>query len=177
MEDLQVINIVRVMSANQSLNLELIHHNFNDSKLHRGRPEMLVVCMSNGRNLQIFRGGKIQIFGRLKQNEVEGMRHELVMKLKRIFPNLQVTALKIVNLVVNVKLNHAIPLRTISSSNSTVFYEAELFPAALIRKWHPAHVAVFHNGKVIITGIKTITSIYEILSNLKSFVSHLFPDV
>ena len=173
MEDLKVINIVRTMTVNHLLNLELICYNFDNSVLHVGRPEMLVMCMSNGHNLQMFRGGKVQIFGKLKHDEAEGMRQELIMKLKTILPNLRVTPLKIVNLVVSAILKNVIPLRTISSSNSTVFYEAELFPAALIRKWHPAHIAVFHNGKVIITGIKTICDVYALLSELIPFLSHL----
>ena len=173
MDDLQVINIVRIMTANHLLNLELICYSFDNSVLHRGRPEMVVMRMSNGCNLQMFRGGKVQIFGNLKQEEAEEMRREFVMKLRTILPNLQVTPLKIVNLVVSVMLKHAIPLRTITSSNSSVFYEAELFPAALIRKWHPAHIAVFHNGKVIITGVKTVRDVYTLISELSPFLTHL----
>ena len=55
-------------------------------------------------------------------------------------------------------------------SNNNVFYETELFPAALIRKWTPAHVAVFHNGKVIVTGIKTLDSFYDIMYALLQFL-------
>ena len=59
-------------------------------------------------------------------------------------------------MVVSLSLRQDMPLHNIQSSDATVFYEAELFPAALIRKWAPAHVAVFHNGRVIITGVKNI---------------------
>ena len=38
--------------------------------------------------------------------------------------------------------------------NKEFSYEAELFPAALISKWHPIHITLFPNGKGMITGIK-----------------------
>ena len=57
-----------------------------------------------------------------------------------------------------------------SKSNNNVFYETELFPAALIQKWSPAHVAVFHNGKVIVTGIKTLDAFYDIMYALLQFL-------
>ena len=58
-------------------------------------------------------------------------------------------------------------------SNANLMYEIEPFPAALISKWHPAHVAVFHNGKVIITGVKTVDSCKEIISLLLSYLNDL----
>ena len=175
MEDLRVINIVRTMTVDHSLDLELIYRSFDNSVLYSGRPEMLVMRMDNGRNLQMFRSGKVQIFGNLNHEEAERMQHELVMKLRTILPYLQVAPMKIVNLVVSAKLKNVIHLPTVTSSNATVFYETELFPAALISKWHPAHVAVFHNGKVIITGVKSICDVHTLLSELIPFLTHLQP--
>lgn len=39
--------------------------------------------------------------------------------------------------------------------NQHLSYEPELFPAALISKWNPAHVTLFSNGKGMITGVKS----------------------
>ena len=50
-------------------------------------------------------------------------------------------------------------------------YEVEIFPAALIRKWHPAHVAVFHNGKMIVTGVKSVQMLESICENVSVFLS------
>ena len=49
-------------------------------------------------------------------------------------------------------------------------YEPELFPAALISHWLPVHVAIFHNGKVIITGLKSEKQIEPILQSLIDYV-------
>ena len=57
-------------------------------------------------------------------------------------------------------------LSKIAHSNASLFYEVELFPAALITRWKPAHVALFHNGHVIVTGIKTPREGYRVLRRL-----------
>jgi len=144
MENVRVINMMRSMHATDNLNLESLHHKLG-GKLYRGRPEMLLLRMSNGRNVQLFRRGTVQILGHLTQHEAESMRSELLHRLQIITTN----------------------------SNANLFYEIELFPAALIRKWYPAHIAVFHNGKVILTGVKTVDACKEIFSHLLSYLQEL----
>ena len=61
-------------------------------------------------------------------------------------------------------------LRKIATSDINLFHETELFPAALIRKWHPVHIALFHNGKVVLTGLKSVEHFYEAISTLTSFL-------
>ena len=65
------------------------------------------------------------------------------------------------NLVISSHLNEHISLAT--SSNHELSYEPELFPAMLISRWLPVHVAVFHTGKVIITGLKSETQVSPML--------------
>ena len=50
-------------------------------------------------------------------------------------------------------------------------YEPELFPAALISKWAPAHVTLFSNGKGLVTGVKSETEAMSYLCQLPSFLS------
>jgi transcription initiation factor TFIID TATA-box-binding protein len=172
----RVINLMREMKVNQRIPLEEIFQLYHDeSTLHRGRPEMLVMRMSiNGRNLQLFRGGKIQILGAVPSREAEAMRHEIATRLRRLptMEKCQVTPLTITNLVASLQLPSTVNLQKISHSNHDMTYEAELFPAALIRKWHPAHVALFHNGKIIVTGIKTLTTLNDIFHHTQEFLSH-----
>ena len=85
----------------------------------------------------------------------------------------QVSQLTILNMVVRLYLKKQICLQKIQEGDFQLFYEIDLFPAALIRKWHPAHVAVFHNGQVIITGVKTMEQVNNIVQDLTSFLSHL----
>ena len=56
--------------------------------------------------------------------------------------------------------------------NQFFSFEPELFPAALISKWHPAHVTLFMNGKGMITGIKDRDTALNILKEVSDFVQH-----
>ena len=156
------------MHVADNLNLEAIHLALG-GKLYRGRPEMLLLRMSNGRNVQLFRRGTVQILGKLSQDEAESMRRELLQRLQIN----TMTPLVISNLVISAQLKMSLCLRKIVQSSANLLYEIELFPAALISKWHPAHVAVFHNGKVILTGVKTATSCKEIFTLLLSYLNDL----
>ena len=74
------------------------------------------------------------------------------------------------NLVISAQLNEQLTFSNIRMSNHEMCYEPELFPAALISRWLPVHVAVFHNGKVIITGLKTEKQANSILDSLIDYV-------
>ena len=136
---------------------------------------MVVMRMTNGRNMQMFRGGKVQILGRVSDVEAENMRHEFIAKLRQIntMQHFQVTKWTVSNLVMRVQLKKIICLRKIASTNATCFHETELFPAALIRKWHPVHIAVFHTGTIILTGLKSVEHLYDIIPSLNSFLTHV----
>lgn len=145
---------------------------------------MLVVTMSNGRNVQIFRGGCIQILGCISDDAAESMRQELIHRLSSteeednimclsLQKHLQKTPLCIANIVVCACLQGKVCFTQLSHSNSSQFYEIEIFPAALIRKWSPAHVALFHNGNLIITGVKSLSKCEEIISCLEDYLNIL----
>ena len=164
MENVRITNIMRVMRVNMALDLEKLHHQFG-GKLFRGRPEMLLLRMSNGRNVQLFRRGTIQILGRLHRQEADTMRREVLQRLQLR----TASPLVITNIVISAQLTKKkLCLRNMNDVN--VFYETELFPAALIHKWYPAHVAVFHNGKVILTGVKSVEKCCEIFTSLIHFL-------
>ena len=166
-KDVKMINMMRTMRLKRKLNLEDLHAT-HGGKLYPGRPEMLLLPMSNGRRVQLFRGGTIQILGAIPQNDAEKMRREI---LQRLCLSME-TPLVISNMVVTAQLPN-LNLQVIHSSNSDIFFEAELFPAALIRKWEPAHVALFHNGKLVITGIKSLEQCQDILHAIHSHFSTL----
>lgn len=73
------------------------------------------------------------------------------------------------NMVVSAKLTLTHSLNKIPS-NKDISYNIELFPAALIHRWRPAHVALFHNGSAIITGIKSLEQAEKIICELNTYV-------
>ena len=100
---------------------------------------MSLLRLSNGRNVQLFRRGTVQILGKLSQYEAEAMCRELLLHLQI---NTPIAPLVIWNLVISAQLKMSLCLQKIVQSNANHIYEVELFPAGLISKWHPAHVAV-----------------------------------
>lgn len=85
-------------------------------------------------------------------------------------PSIHVTVPIVRNQVYNFDL-----LRTFNFSkfvcNHEFSYEAELFPAALISHWKPAHVTLFPCGKGIVTGIKSSEQASDIICSIETFVS------
>lgn len=176
-----IINLMRNMKVDRSIPLEEVHLTYPDeTKLYRGRPEMLIMTMANGRNMQAFRGGKLQILGGVSDGEAESMRLAFMLKLRRIntMRHCQVTNMTVSNLVISVQLKTRLLLRNIKNYDANFFHEIDLFPAALIREWHPVHIAAFHNGRIILTGLKSIAHFNEIMSTLFHFLksSHLLSE-
>lgn len=187
---MEVINLMRIMKPALKSNLDLSNlHLTLGGKLYSGRPQMLVITMSNGRKIQIFRGGCIQILGNITDGEAEQMRQEFIQRLSPINEGGQLcdhhhhhsklhqclldVPLRIANIVVCASLERKCCLRQMAHSNNYHFHEMEIFPATLIRKWSPAHVALFHNGKVIITGVKSLSECQKIMSYLSEYLEEI----
>ena len=110
----------------------------------------------------------MQILGRVPDADAEKMRLELIATFRKIglLRHAQVTTMTVSNLVISVQLKRALCLRQITSTDSGFTHDAELFPAALIRKWHPVHIAAFHTGRLIFTGLKSVDQLYSMLPTL-----------
>ena len=183
MDQIRVINWMRIIRPPTKANLNLdVLHRILGGKLYPGRPQMLMIRMGNDRNLQLFRGGTTQILGRVSLREAQAMRRELVYHLPKTNEDchhlrkiLLTTPMRISNMVIHAHLKMEKSLTEIAHSNENLSYDLELFPAALIRAWKPAHVAVFENGRVIITGLKSVSSCHKLLISLQAFLNRYHP--
>ena len=159
------------MKVDRVIPLEEVYHMYqNVSKLHRGRPEMIVMKLTNKRNIQMFRGGRVQILGRVFDEEAENMRLEFITKLRQIksMQHFQATKWTISNLVMSVRLKNPISLQTVALNNKDFYHDIELFPAAFMRRWQPVHVTVFRSGTVVLTGLKSVEHFEKIMPSLNS---------
>ena len=155
-----MVNKMYTMKCRDTMDLHHLHRLLGGT-LHTGRPEMLVFPTSVGRNMQVFRNGTIQILGGVSEDIANAMCQDFERRTRVKLPPRTIS-----NLVMSARLKKKPCLSTIRHSNARVFYEIELFPAALITCWKPAHIALFHNGHVIVTGIKTPREGYRVLRNL-----------
>ena len=170
--EVTVINIMRVGRLDMSIPLEECNRNI-PSKLYTGRPEMLLILMSNGRNVQLFRKGTIQILGAITDQEAHDMLSECLQLLRQVRKmrtcGLLTQQLTIKNLVLKFHFKTTIHLNRIQNSNHKICYDATVFPAAMVTKWSPAYVSLFPDGKVILTGVKTLDAALSILSDLRDY--------
>ena len=178
MQSVKIINSMRVMKPGHRvhLNLDDLHQQLG-GKLYPARPQMLVLTMFNKRKIQIFQGGCVQILGNVSDGEAKLMQETLIEQLTHenadcqlLCTILQLNSFSVANLVIHAQLKNDLCLKNISQSDASLFYEIELFPAALIRKWSPAHVAVFHNGKLIITGVKNLSECNALLTAIENYL-------
>ena len=143
-----------------------------NGKLHRGRPTMLI-CRMKTKRVQFFPNGTVQILG---GGVTPFLLHHLTFQISHILHQCNLTLpppilrWKVNNLVFHFDFMTRIKF-TKCLCTKDFSYEPELFPAALISKWHPAHVTVFSNGKGMITGVKTHDEALYILHQLPSFLS------
>ena len=56
------------------------------------------------------------------------------------------------------------------ASNAEYFHEKEIFPAALISRWAPAHIAIFDSGSLLLTGIKTWSQYKYLINELTAYL-------
>ena len=74
------------------------------------------------------------------------------------------------NMVISTQLSECVSFSKIHTSSYNLCYEPELFFAALLSSWSPVHVAIFHNSKVIVTGLKSHLQVETILDHLIDYV-------
>ena len=206
--DYKIINILRTSQLPHTIDLGLLHKHIPTAKYYTGRPKMFVLRLTNGRNIQLFQNGKIQVLGAISNSVAQQMKYELQVKIlapfllkireqqhhhrrqkkkkkkeehgqysqqqwkkysRRTFPHL--SKWEISNLVISVDLQCALKLMNIPNSNHEIFYEPDILAACLINAFKPVHIAVFHNGKAILTGLKSERQIPAIVRSLLPIVS------
>ena len=93
-----------------------------------------------------------------------------MLKLKMNMKRVNVSQPVLQNMVICCKYKKSFSLNG-RPSNAHYFYEAELFPAALIRRWAPAHIALFPSGSLLCTGIKEWQTFEQIISDLHTYLN------
>lgn len=108
-----------------------------------------------------FPNGTIQCIGSC-EDELTTKVHEYLQNLL----NQNLPPWDVRTMTVLCEVNFPCNLRNITSSKE-ITYEIDLFPAAQMTICSPYHIHVFHNGKVVITGIKDMSCIPKIMNDIK----------
>ena len=137
-------------------------------RLHQSRPTMLT-CRFLKKRMQFFPNGSVQLLGGGVTPALLSRALTLIQSLLKLIDiECELREWKINNAVFHFNLYRQFKLDQFLSAYD-FSYEPELFPAALISKWRPAHVTLFPNGKGMITGVKQKEHALTILREVEAF--------
>ena len=114
-----------------------------------------------------FPNGTIQCVGNSSDTDAEQVHAELCEVLHLKLPMWEVKSITVVCI-----LNRTCDFRRLCS-NQNVTYEVELFPAAQMSLWRNVHVHLFHNGKMIITGITDVSQVSLVVNDVVTYFNKL----
>ena len=130
----------------------------------------MLTCRLMTKRVQFFPSGTVQILGGgVTPALLTHLCSQICHLLRRCDSTLCIGQWKVNNIVLHFDLLKRIKLRG-SICTKDFSFEPEVFPAALISKWHPSHVTLFPNGKGMITGVKCQEEAQCILDELPSFL-------
>ena len=143
-----------------------------NGRLHRGRPTMMS-CRLLKKRVLFFPNGGVQVIG---GGVTKTLLNHLLRKIDILLRLCSVTAppcqlqWTVNNIVFQFNLHRRFKFDRYKC-NKDFSFEPELFPAALISRWIPAHVTLFSNGRGMITGVKERSTAVELLRKLPAFLT------
>ena len=167
---IMIQNVVACATLNQKFDLNAI---VRGNPLVDYRPEKfpgLVFRLKRPRTaILIFRTGKMVCTGAKSEKEALQAINKALKELKTngiIIPGKP--EIKIVNIVASANLLGKIELEDVAYSLKKTMYEPEQFPGLIYRMDDPKVVIlIFATGKLVCTGAKKETDIYEAVENLR----------
>ena len=162
-------NALCSMKCSSNVDIDQLSHDvtFSHVKLYKGRPRMLTCRIEPGITLQVFPRGSVQLLGGNVLNNHMRIYRDVLLPLF----NGHLTLPIIETMTVVCYSGRSFNFSSIMT-NAHVMYEVELFPALQVSLWKPVHMTVFHNGKIILTGIKDLRQVQKMCDLLiESFPS------
>jgi transcription initiation factor TFIID TATA-box-binding protein len=157
---LKICNITAKFCVKISLDINLIRTNFPEitSPIGNKFRGLVFRIPSPKSTFLIFENGKIVCVGARDHSHALHGARVLVKLIKTIYPKAKLNNFKINNIVTHAHMTERIDLvKLYYAFPSRCFYEPELFPGLKFTLVEPkAMVLIFHTGKVIITGVRTL---------------------
>lgn len=165
-------NVLVQMKCETNLDLQLLERNLQcqQKKLYMRKPKMLT-CLMEGVRVQFFPRGAIQVLG---GKVTRAALYQIYQKVNHVLhlmnPPTTATVWTVKNKVYQFDLCASFNFSKFIC-NHKFSYEPELFPAALLSEWKPAHVTLFPSGKGLVTGITSTKCIIDIVCDIENFLT------
>lgn len=186
MENVKIVNIVASATIGEFFNLELISKSLGIKYLKNRNFPGIVYHVNNPKcTVLIFKSGKIVCTGASSLENIQKVVKLMVQKFLKIsFSRIEDSnqsinrnpVIKIANIVAIYNLEKELNLNFIALNFGleSVEYEPEQFPGMVLRIQKPNVVALlFGNGKILVTGAKSIDDIYISLENIKKELNNI----
>lgn len=174
MVDVIIENIIATAHLNQEINIEQLAESMSDATYKPDDFGGLVFHFDNPKSeVLLFPSGKLLCTG-AKNHEISSEYiQQVVRKLKE--QNIQVDNLSvdIMNIVASSDLETMIPMDTIRNRLSTedITFQSDDFPGIIYHYNDHTVILIFHSGKIVSTGAKTVDEVITAFKYLEEKLS------
>ena len=166
--DYKIQNLVVTANLNCELNMEYLNFslpnfNYTKEKFNGG-----VLKLQDPKcTFLLFRTGKIVCLACKSMDIVYSSMERLVTLLPEF--EVFVTNLVIVNVVGSADFGRRVRINDLARDLTDTIYEPEIYPAAIMKK-NDSKLLIFHTGKIIITGCKSIQHSFQLFDFIKAII-------
>ena len=164
--DLKIQNLVITCNLNCELDMEYLkttldNYNYNKYRFNGG-----ILKLNDPKcTFLLFRTGKIVCLACKNMQDVQISLDKLKQLL--IGYKIEITHLKVVNVVGSFNFGRRINIPNFCKMTKNATYEPEIYPAAIYES-QIGKSLIFHTGKIIITGCKSVNMCQHLYNDIKN---------
>ncbi|KAK3323821.1 TATA-box-binding protein [Cercophora scortea] len=162
-------NVVCTANTDCLLDLNYLAHNCRNVQYNKKRFHAMVMRIRDPRTTAlVFARGKIVVTGAKSEALAHLAARKHMRALQKCGFDVRFKDFKVQNYVASCSVNFTIRLEGLMAAHHLFcFFEPELFPGLVFRMVNPRVVfLVFHSGKLVMTGGKSMEDIYHAYANL-----------
>ncbi len=168
--EVRIVNVVVTATLNQSLDLNSVVKAFPRVEYNPDRFPGVVFKLKNPKTASLlFSTGKMICVGIRSERQAERAVMRMISLLKGKGISIEGRpSIQVVNIVASASLGGQVDVEKTVYAFERIMYEPDQFPAAIYRMEEPkAVILIFPNGKLVITGTKTESQVFEVVKRIQ----------
>ena len=160
----KITNIVCQAKFNVNINLKEFIHTLNYAKYNPSR--FSAICWNHGTiqaSLLLFNNGRVVLHGCKTMQQARVCIRQYARLVQKRGYKVKISDFKLVTASLVCDVRHRVDLIKLSTEYPGCSFEPELFNAAVFKKNSTIHFSVFASGKIVVTGIKKLSLISELV--------------
>ena len=165
----KIQNLVVTANLNCEINMDYLNFSLPDFNYNKQRFNGGILKLQDPKcTFLIFRTGKVVCLACKTMEDVHSSMNRLIDLLPEF--NVRLTDIKIVNVVGSYNFGRRIRILDLAREIPHATYEPEIYPAVIIKE-NSSTVLIFHTGKIIITGCKSISGSFHMFQVMERFIT------